>query len=710
LSRSIDRDDKDILNEGNHAMQTEETTDSSLDTGLRVTSERLSQVPISRFILGNFIESGFGRQTSGMWAEMLYNRSFQEIPPYKRPTWGWLQLDTAYYNENAPFWHSGYEECDWELISPERSQRWHTHGSDTFKGLCSLVVSNDAEGQYAGIKQRGIHFQAGEEVRFSIFGGFAMGWGQKVSPSLAGLDPIDDMALERRTVHIVLKEEGNEQNILFSHSLRFRCLQKQFELDILLPDYTGRAVLEIAFEWEGSLLLSWCSLMPQNNVKGWRADVVELLKKVSPPVIRFPGGCFTSFFDWMDAVGPRGQRAAMESYYWGGLDENDVGVDEYLDLCAQVGAEPQICINMMTSTPFRAAELVEYCNGSDESSMGRFRKENGVTRRKKVIFWEMDNEPSRKWSALQYARQVVEFAVAMRSIDPDIQIMMAYYGFKQDLEWLPQMLEIAGEHIDFVIHRQKSKDFIEKALAIIREYNSRNGTTIRQVNTEWLANLAAPEPFDDPEIPQDYKWQGKIINDYKKVISFRQIHWFYALNAACSLLDYMSLGGEFYLANFNNCVNTWGQNVIESAKEGAWLSPAGYVFRFFGDLDGRYPLRTEFTQGETPLLKAQACETEDEQRVHIYVVNIGRDALSVSVDLPTDYKVDLIQVLFAPDRLSRCHLHTSQVRSEIQQVNNQSPMRIKPLSVNRIICSKHQVVADRSIDLLLSPSQGTAQV
>jgi alpha-L-arabinofuranosidase len=685
LPTSTHQDSADVLNEDDNPAWTEEAP--GLEARLRITTERLSHVPISRYIFGNFIESGFARQISGMWAEMLYNRSFQDIPPYKRPTWGWLQIDSAHYNQKAPFWHSGYEEYDWELIAPQHSRRWRTHGADTFKGPGSLALSNDVEGKYAGIKQRGIYLQAGEVYTFSILGGFAVGWGQKISPSLNGFDQVDDRALETRTVHIRLMEEENDQDVLFSRILEFRCIQQMFDLDVVLPNFTGRAILEIGFEWEGRLLLSWCSLMPENNVKGWRADVVDLLKEISPPVIRFPGGCFTSFFDWRDAVGPREQRAAMESYYWGGLDENDVGVDEYLDLCYEIGAEPQVCINMMTSTPFEAAELVEYCNGPDESHMGRWRRENGVTRHCKVLLWEMDNEPGRKWSVLQYARQVVKFAEAMRGVDPDIKFMMAYYGFQDGIEWLPQMLEIAGHHVDFVIHREKSKAFIEHSLSIIQEHNQRNGTDIRQVNTEWLANFNAPEPFDDPEIPQNYRWQGRqTINDYKKIISFRQVHWFYALNAACHLLDYMSLGGEFYLANFNNCVNTWGQNVIESAKEGAWISPAGHVFKFFSNFKGEYPLKTELAEGRSAFIKAQACETGD-GRIHVYLVNVGRNALPVSLDLPANYTVESVETLFAPDRLSRCHLRTNEIQFEAHKHNNRRWTKIKPLSVNRIVCS-----------------------
>jgi len=121
--------------------------------GMRVGKQRLSDVPISRFILGNFIESGFGRQVSGMWAEMLFNRSFIDVPPYNG---GWVRLRREYYNENAPFWHSGDEEFDWELID-EHSARSRTRGFDSFKGMDSLLVSYDGNGKAGGIMTTSAH-------------------------------------------------------------------------------------------------------------------------------------------------------------------------------------------------------------------------------------------------------------------------------------------------------------------------------------------------------------------------------------------------------------------------------------------------------------------------------------------------------------------------------------------------------------------------
>lgn len=100
---------------------------------IQVFEERTSSIPISKFITGNFIERGIGRQVDGMWSEMLYNRAFQEnITPFKATAWEAMQLDREHYNKNAPFWHSGYEENDWELLNPGNSAKKRTHGEESF--------------------------------------------------------------------------------------------------------------------------------------------------------------------------------------------------------------------------------------------------------------------------------------------------------------------------------------------------------------------------------------------------------------------------------------------------------------------------------------------------------------------------------------------------------------------------------------------------
>jgi len=288
---------------------------------------------------------------------------------------------------------------------------------------------------------------------------------------------------------------------------------------------------------------------------------------------------FVSFFDWKTSVGPRDEREPQESYYWGGLEENDVGLAEFMDLAALCNFEPQICFNMMTSSPFDARCMVEYLNAPADVGFGRLRMLDGYEQPWNVRLFECDNESYRKWGPIQYAEKCVEFAREMRLASPEAEFMMVIYGY--NLDALPSMLEIAGGDINYVIHRDGSPEMVSKILPILRKYNKENGRNIRLVNTEWCPSCASPEPFDEPGMDQNYEWNSQIINDYNKVFSRHQLSWNYALNGAHRILDYMSYGGEFDLANFNNMANTFGQNLIEASKDHAWLSCMGEIFAFF---------------------------------------------------------------------------------------------------------------------------------
>jgi hypothetical protein len=527
-------------------------------------SDAWTDIPSDNRIFGNFVESGFGRQVSGMWSEMLYNRAFRTIPPYLAPTWEWLGIRAESYDENAPFWHSGYEESDWKPIGAPVLR--HTCGSHTFKGLSSLQISNTVEGKYCGLVQDGLHLQEGRSYRLRLFAGIE---GRISQAGLNGFGISQDSD-QSNPLRVILSD--------FQAECQLTAVCREYEWTFAAKR-TETASLSLAFDWAGTLVLVYSSLMPADNLMGWRKDVVEKIREVAPPVVRFPGGCFVSFYNWESSVGSRDAREPMPSYYWGGLEENDVGLDEFAGLAELAGFRMQICFNMMSSTPFKARQLVEYLNAPEEVGMGRLRMLNGHRAAYGVRLFEMDNEPGRKWTARQYAEQCVLFSREMKLADPGIEFLFAAYDYPP--EALASMLEIVGPHVDYVIYRQGEPDFVEKVLPIIRSYNAVHGTNLRLVNTEWLPSCRSIEPFDDPAVPVDFQWHGEITNDYRTIFSTQQRSWNYALNGAHRLLDYIGYGGMFALANFNNLCNTWGQNVIEATKDACYLSCMGEVFSFF---------------------------------------------------------------------------------------------------------------------------------
>ena len=212
--------------------------------------------PAEKRIFGNFMESGFGRQIPGMWSEMIYNRAFRKIPPYTEATWEWLGLDEEHYNENMPSWHSGYEEYDWEPVGNPSLK--HLIGTRTYKGTSALRVTNPAEGNLCGLKQKGIHLEEGREYRmlFQV--------GAEGSLSQAGLEGFGttEHTAEQYPFTITL---GSLQ-----HTIGIGTVTKKYEWCFTAPK-TETTELSLLFNWKGAAVFSSISLMPADARRGGTA-------------------------------------------------------------------------------------------------------------------------------------------------------------------------------------------------------------------------------------------------------------------------------------------------------------------------------------------------------------------------------------------------------------------------------------------------------
>ena len=132
---------------------------------------------------------------------------------------------------------------------------------------------------------------------------------------------------------------------------------------------------------------------PIPNTRGIRNDVVQALKDIQIPNLRWPGGCFADEYHWMDGVGPRSQRPKMVNTHWGGVTEdNSFGTHEFLDLCEQLGCEPYISANLGSGTVEEMSKWVEYITFDGESPMANLRRQNGREKPWKVKFWGVGNE------------------------------------------------------------------------------------------------------------------------------------------------------------------------------------------------------------------------------------------------------------------------------------------------------------------------------
>ena len=186
-----------------------------------------------------------------------------------------------------------------------------------------------------------------------------------------------------------------------------------------------------------------------SNNKGFRIDVLNALRRISPRIIRWPGGCFVSAYHWRDGVGER--RTSFDKA-WRVEDPNSFGTDEFVELCREIGCEPYICTNAGTGAAEEMSDWVEYCNLPYEGWNAKQRIANGFAKPHKVKFWSIGNENYLSGeigtkTAEEWAVLVTESAKMMKRVDPSIELSAAALP---NANWNVKLLTHAGDYLDWI--------------------------------------------------------------------------------------------------------------------------------------------------------------------------------------------------------------------------------------------------------------------
>lgn len=208
-------------------------------------------------------------------------------------------------------------------------------------------------------------------------------------------------------------------------------------------EHLGRCIYEGYWVGEDS---------PIPNVRGIRTDVVEALKRLKVPVLRWPGGCFADDYHWRDGVGPRSDRPSIVNVHWGGVTENNhFGTHEFLDLCEQLGAAPYICGNLGSGEVREMRDWVEYLTMDGRSPMADLRRANGREAPWSVPFFGVGNE---NWGCGGdmtpefYADQYRRYASYVRNFGGNRVRKIACGANGFDFRWTEVLMREAGRHMD----------------------------------------------------------------------------------------------------------------------------------------------------------------------------------------------------------------------------------------------------------------------
>jgi alpha-N-arabinofuranosidase len=346
-------------------------------------------VPIDPLVCGKFTELLANMFEKGVWAEMISDRKF------------FYQVDNS------------------EQLTPRNTRRqfnrWRPVGPD---GVVTMDTELAYVGEYSprislnrttprGVVQGGIPLRGGKEYVGRVI--------------LAG-DPGAAV-----TVSLIWGDGANGRQTIAIPQLAD--MYNRYPLRFVAGADTDNARFEITGTGTGTFLIGTVSLMPADNLSGFRADIVEHLKVIDHgTVYRWPGGNMLAAYDWRDGVGDIDRRPPRYDVAWNALEDNDVGTDEFMTLCRLLELEPYIVVNIGLHDEYSAAAWVEYCNGAPDTRYGSMRADNGHREPFNVIFWGIGNEMYGQWqyghmSIGHYVVKHNRFAVKMRQVDPSIKLV-----------------------------------------------------------------------------------------------------------------------------------------------------------------------------------------------------------------------------------------------------------------------------------------------
>ncbi len=513
-------------------------------------------------LFGNFIEL-LDDLVPGMWAEMLNNRGFEDV--VKRADW------CCYIGEP--------NLCDrpWD-----ENETWSYETDDPLNGPRCVKLTATA-GRAASLTQSGLAVKKGMTYAFS------------------GFLCADTNDARAEVVLKVMLPQRHWMELASTELPELSGKWRKYTAKMTSRGTTDRVVFELRAVGQGSIRADKLSLMPVDNVKGWRQDVVETIRQVRPAVIRWGGSaCDPGGYRWKSGIGERDRRLAFPNKVWGRIDSNDVGIDEFCQFCKLVDAEPLICLSF-SDGPQSAADLVQYCNGSTDTPWGAKRAANGNPEPYRVKYWQLGNEISGNDD--DYVNRCPEFCKAMKQTDPAVQLLSSFPSRK--------LLEAVGKDIAYIGPHHYTPDFaaceadFKKLSRMIKE--TPDCGQIKIAVTEW--NVSAGY------------WglmRGKLLTLETALLNARYLNL---------MLRYSDI---VEIACRSNMTNSLGSGIIGTSPAGLYKRPSYHVMKLYAD----HVKPTAVSVGNVPQgVDVSACMSQGGKSLCIFAVNTKNEPVTLAPDL-----------------------------------------------------------------------------
>jgi alpha-N-arabinofuranosidase len=386
---------------------------------------------------------------------------------------------------------------------------------------------------------------------------------------------------------------------------------------------------------------------PSADGKGLRRDVIELVRELAPPLVRYPGGNFVCTFDWEDSVGPVESRPRRLDPAWRSIEPNLFGLDEFMSWTRAAGTEPMLATNLATRGVDAARSLLEYCNFEKGSYWSDLRRGHGAAEPYRIKTWCLGNEMDGPWqvgqkSALEYGRLANEAGKAMRLLDPGIELVAcgsSLATLPTFPSWDAEVLDLCYDQVDYLsLHSYYDNrgddlaDFLAasagmeafiESVAATCDYvkaKKRSGKTMMLSFDEWNVWFRAGADERDKE-----PWQvGPRL--LEEIYTFED-----ALAVGCLLMALMRSAKRVKIACLAQLVNAIAPIVTEKGGP-AWRQTIFYPFLHasrFGrgtvmDARTECPVYESRRYGEVPFLDAAVVADSGEAGGGLTVFSVNR--------------------------------------------------------------------------------------
>lgn len=435
--------------------------------------------------------------------------------------------------------------------------------------------------------------------------------------------------------------------------------------------------------------------------QGFRVDVLELVKKLNVPIIRYPGGNFVSGYDWEDGIGDRANRPKKVDLAWAAVETNEIGIDEFQEWIKRANSNLMMAVNLGTRGPKDAQNLLEYCNGTTDTYYANLRRKNGFEEPFKIKTWCLGNEMDGPWqighrSAEEYGEIVAQTGKLMKVLQPDIELVAcgsSHYDMPTFGDWELTVLDCAYEYVDYISMHQyyttcdkDLKDFLSKSIYMdrfIKGVVSICDAVKAKKHSDKTVNIS----FDEWNIwssggSYHEKWKtGSPI--FEDIYTFED-----ALFVGCMLMTLQNNCDRVKIACMAQLINVIAPIMTETGG-GSWAQTIFYPF-MYASINGR-------GTAMKPVISCDNYNTESLENVPYLETSIihndaEREIVVFAVNRSENEKMDL-ELKFEDFGICKIVEHIELYNDDLKSINSYGDEKVSPVNVlvNEVKSEIHNV-------------------